>query len=54
MQGAGRACEHPLCGLPAYPASPRRILAAFTDLTGKKLKNSLDMPIIHISPSMDE
>ncbi len=25
MQGAGKICEHPLCGLPAYPTSPRRI-----------------------------
>ncbi|MDP1636238.1 MAG: hypothetical protein Q8L69_16340, partial [Gallionellaceae bacterium] len=25
MQGAKKICEHPLRGLPAYPASPRRI-----------------------------
>jgi hypothetical protein len=25
MQGAGKICEHPLRGLPAYPTSPRRI-----------------------------
>jgi hypothetical protein len=25
QQGAGKICEHPLCGLPAYPISQRRI-----------------------------
>ena len=25
MQGAEKICEHPLCGLPAYPTSLRRI-----------------------------
>jgi hypothetical protein len=25
QQGAEKICEHPLCELPAYPASPRRI-----------------------------
>jgi hypothetical protein len=25
MQGAKKICEHPQCGLPAYPTSQRRI-----------------------------